>query len=184
MISTTNSLNGVSSFYNTIKKKNSESNSDFTLNATEKERTYSTVETNTYSPTNGSFTNVTTTSDTYNNIVYNNVISMSMQSPYGAMADDLGLISYNGVTYQYSSSDRYLCLGDMNEEDNILTIPLSSGDTLRINRNSIDDLAKSISMFPPKDQKRIMEAIHTDAKCRSKRNEMEEFENKVLNSLF
>lgn len=185
MIATTNSLNTVSSYCNElIKKQVDTTGSGFTLTKEEKENFLSTVKTDTYTSTNSSFTNVTATSDVYTNLIYNNVINLSRQSPYGAMANASNLIAYNGVTYQYSSTTNCLCLGDMKEEDNILSIPLSTGDTLLVNRNNLDDLAKSIGMFVPADQKRIMDAIYTDAKCRSKQVEIEAKEGEVLDSLF
>lgn len=186
MLETTNySLNGVTYYCNGLFKNQVKStSSDFTLTKEEKENFLSTGKTDTYTSTNTSFVNVTTTSDVYTNLIYNNIINLSRQSPYGAMANDSNIIAYNGVTYQYSSSTNCLCLGDMSKEDNILTIPLSTGDTLLVNRNNLDDLAKSISMFVPADQKRIMDAIYTDAKCHSKQVEMETKESEVLDSLF
>lgn len=35
----------------------------------------------------------------------------------------------------------------MNNEKDILTIPLSEGGTLRVNQNNLDDLSKAIGMF-------------------------------------
>ncbi|WP_310602737.1 hypothetical protein [Anaerosporobacter sp.] len=182
----TNPLNGVLAYSsNALSKKNTSSSSNFAL-FTEKEQKsfFSTDEADTYSSTSSTYKNVTTASDMYTKQLYNNIINISNQSPYGAMADNSGNITYNGVTYQYSSSDNTLCLGDMRYKEDVLDIPLSGGDTLRVNRNNMDQLARSIGMFTPADQKRIMEAIYTDAKCRSKEAEIEENENKVLDSLF
>ena len=185
MIATTNSLNGVSSYCNGLLKNQGKStDSDFTLTKEEKDDFLSTCQTNTYTSSNNSFSNVTTTSDMYTKLIYNKVINLSRQSPYGAMANDSGLIAYNGVTYQYSSSTKHLFLGDMSVKENILTIPLPSGDTLQVNRNNFEDLTKSIGMFVPADQKAIMDAIYTDAKCRGKQAEIEAKKNEVLESLF
>lgn len=185
MIATTNSLNGVSSYCNSlIKNKEKSTDSGFMLTKEEKEAFLSTCKTDTYTSSNNSFSNVTTTSDMYTKLIYDKVINQSRQSPYGAMANDSGLIAYNGVTYRYSSSTKHLYLGDMSIKENILTIPLPTGDTLKVNRNNFEDLTKSISMFVPADQKAIMDAIYTDAKCRGKQAEIEAKKNEVLDSLF
>ncbi len=42
-----------------------------------------------------------------------------------------------------------------------------------VNRDNIDQLAKAIGMFSPEDINRIMKAISTDAKARSKKIEIE-----------
>lgn len=93
--------------------------------------------------------------------------------PYSELADESGQISYNGVTFQCDYEHNALCLGDMSNEKEILTIPLSGGGTLKVNRNSLNDLSKAIGMFTPEDVKRILAAIATDKKAEEKKNEME-----------
>lgn len=95
------------------------------------------------------------------------------------LADDDGLVSYNGVTFVLNSENQQLCLGDMDEKDNILTIPLSRGGTLKVNRDNIDDLGRAIGMFSPEDINRILRAISEDAQCRRKLNEIEEDKNSI-----
>lgn len=95
--------------------------------------------------------------------------------PYAEMIDpETGVISYHGVVFVPDSQKNAICLGDMNNEDNILTIPLSKGGSLRVNRNNIDQLGKAIDMFSPEDIRRIMEAISLDAKVQKEKAEIEE----------
>lgn len=95
--------------------------------------------------------------------------------PYAEMIDpETGVISYNGVVFVPDSQKNAICLGDMSNEDNILTIPLSKGGSLRVNRNNIDQLGKAIDMFSPEDIRRIMEAISLDAKVQKEKAEIEE----------
>ncbi len=95
--------------------------------------------------------------------------------PYAEMIDpETGVISYNGVVFIPDSQKNAICLGDMSNEDNILTIPLSKGGSLRVNRNNIDQLGKAIDMFSPEDIRRIMEAISLDAKVQKEKAEIEE----------
>lgn len=93
--------------------------------------------------------------------------------PYSHMADDSNIISYKGATFVGNSENNTLCLGDMSDKNNVLSIPLSDGGTLMVNRDNIGQLAKAIDMFSPKDINRIMKAISTDAKARSKEAEIE-----------
>lgn len=93
---------------------------------------------------------------------------------WSLMADDEGVVSYNGVNFIFDSESNALCLGDMSQTDNVLSIPLSRGGTLKVNRNNIEDLSKAIGMFSPEDINRIMRAIAEDAHCRRKLNEIED----------
>lgn len=68
---------------------------------------------------------------------------------------------------------------EMQDESKVLSIPLTEGGCLKVNRDNISDLAKSISMFSPEDICRIMEAIATDAKYQQMQQEMDE----TLNSI-
>lgn len=79
--------------------------------------------------------------------------------PYASLADENGIIEYNGVIFVGDLEQNALCLGDMTDYDNILNIQLSDGGFLKVNINNIDDLSKAIGMFSPEDQNRIMRAI-------------------------
>lgn len=93
--------------------------------------------------------------------------------PYSHMADDSNIISYKGATFVGDSETNTLCLGDMSQKENVLSIPLSDGGTLKVNRDNIGQLANAIDMFSPADINRIMQAISTDAKAQSKVIEIE-----------
>lgn len=98
---------------------------------------------------------------------------------WAVLADDNGVITYNGICFLFDSETNSLSLGDMSQTDNVLSIPLSRGGTLKVNRNNIDDLAKAIGMFSPEDINRIMRAISEDAHCRRKLNEIEDDKNSL-----
>lgn len=103
--------------------------------------------------------------------------------PYSYLADEKGVIQYNGVVFQCDEKSNSLCLGDMSKKDNILTIYLSDGGTLKVNRDSISSLSKAIGMFSPEDVKRILIAISTDAKLKGKLKEMEDEVSKEIEKL-
>ena len=105
----------------------------------------------------------------------------TLNVPYGYLAKD-GVIEYNGVTFVCDELHNAICLGDMTDESNVLSIPLSEGGCLKVNRDNLDDLAKAISMFSPEDIRRIMEAIATDAKCQQMQQEMDETINSITGS--
>ena len=105
----------------------------------------------------------------------------TLNVPYGYLAKN-GVIEYNGVIFVCDEIHNAICLGDMTDESNVLSIPLSEGGCLKVNRDNISDLAKAISMFSPEDIKRIMEAIATDAKCQQMQQEMDETQNSVSGS--
>lgn len=92
--------------------------------------------------------------------------------PYSAMAKD-GIIEYNGVVFSCDAERNAICLGDMSNEGNVLTIPLSGGGCLKVNRDNIDQLSKAIGMFSPEDINLIMRAIAQDAKVSEMQNEIE-----------
>ena len=105
----------------------------------------------------------------------------TLDVPYGYLAKN-GVIEYNGVIFVCDEIHNAICLGDMTDESNVLSIPLSESGCLKVNRDNIDDLAKAISMFSPEDIKRIMEAIATDAKCQQMQQEMDETQNSISGS--
>lgn len=79
--------------------------------------------------------------------------------PYSTLADENGIIEYNGVTFVGDMDSNSLCLGDMTNPDNVLTIQLSDGGYLKVNLDNLDSLSKAIGMFSPEDQNRIMRAL-------------------------
>ena len=62
----------------------------------------------------------------------------------------------------------------MSDKENVLTIPLSGGGCLKVNRDNLGELADAIDMFSPEDINLIMRAIAQDNKARSMKKEMED----------
>lgn len=100
------------------------------------------------------------------------------RAPYSNLAEN-GVIVYNGVVFSCDDKNRAITLGDMSNPDDVLTIPLEEGGCLKVNRGNLDDLAKAIDMFSPKDIGRIMRAIATDAKVQKVKKEIEDTKSSV-----
>lgn len=98
--------------------------------------------------------------------------------PYEYLAKD-GVINYKGVIFTCNSDWNAICLGDMSNRKNVLTIPLTEGGCLMVNRDNFGDLSQAITMFSPEDQKRILRAIADDKKAQSAQNEIEEDKNSI-----
>ena len=98
--------------------------------------------------------------------------------PYSNMANN-GLIEYKGVVFVCDYEKNTLCLGDMTNPDNVLSIPLSGGGVLKVNIDSVYELARAIGMFSPEDVNRIMRALAEDAHCSRKLNEIEDMKTAV-----
>lgn len=100
-------------------------------------------------------------------------------APYSALADENGIINYNGVEFVCDYEHNALCLGDVSDEKKVLTIPLERGGSLKVNVNNIGDISKAISMFSPADINRILSAISTYEKLQKTEFEIDEMENSV-----
>lgn len=113
--------------------------------------------------------------NTGGNPLLNHIVEATTNSfPYSHLAKDgENILVYKGAVFVGDGETNTLCLGDMSEKDNLLTIPLSDGGSLIVNRDNLDQLGKAIDMFSPKDINRIMKAISTDAKIKSKELEVE-----------
>ncbi len=126
----------------------------------------------------------TTKSETLTSIIYNKYAhDTGPDCPYSYLADEFEVINYNGVQFQCDYNKNALCLGDISNEEEVLTIPLSEGGSLKVNRNNLDELAQAIGMFSPEDVKRILDAIATDAKLKSKQTEIDSMENKTYQNI-
>jgi len=97
------------------------------------------------------------------------------KAPYYHLSDN-GIIVYKGVMFVCDTEHNQLHLGDTSDEKNCLTIPLSKGGSLVVNRDNIDQLAKAISMFSPEDINRIMRALNIDAKAKQMLEEIKDEE--------
>lgn len=113
-------------------------------------------------------------------VLRNNWLNESTKSkvPYSHLAKD-GVIEYNGVVFMCDEETSSICLGNMRDEKNVITIALSKGGNLKVHRDNLGDLSKAIGMFSPEDVNRILRAIAQDNKAREAQNEIEE----DLNSL-
>lgn len=107
------------------------------------------------------------------------MISGEKKAPYSYLADDSGIIDYHGVIFHCDDEKQQITLGDMSDEKNVLTIPLSKGGCLKVNRNNIGDLAKAIGMFSPEDVNLILRAIAQDNKAREMQMEIDETVNGI-----
>lgn len=97
---------------------------------------------------------------------------LNEKGPYSFLMGDGPTLVYNGVEFTYDK-DNALCLGDMSNPDDVITIYLTTG-VFKLNRNNIDELSKAIGMFSPEDINRILNAISQDAKCQKKLKEIED----------
>ncbi len=98
--------------------------------------------------------------------------------PYASYADG-NTINYNGVVFSCDSEKNAICLGDMSNRGNVLTIPLEGGGSLMVNRNAIGMLAGAMSMFSAEDANRIMRAITEDKKAQETQQEIEDDKNSI-----
>lgn len=97
-------------------------------------------------------------------------------APYSYLANEEGVIEYNGVVFTLDNQRKWLCLGDMSNMDNVIRIPLSEGGCLMVNRDSIGALGRAISMFSPEDINLILRALKLDAKVQEMKKEIEDME--------
>lgn len=96
--------------------------------------------------------------------------------PYEYLAKD-GVITYKGVQFVCDYKEHAICLGDVSDRRQTLTIPLSNGGSLKVNRSQIGTLSKAIGMFSPEDVNLILRAIAMDQKCQQELNKIDELEN-------
>lgn len=98
--------------------------------------------------------------------------------PYESLAKN-GVIHYKGVEFVCDTERNAICLGDMSNKKDVLTIPLEGGGSLMVNRDSIGLLSKAMSMFSPEDRNRIMRAIADDNKIQEMQQEIDEDTNSI-----
>ncbi len=96
------------------------------------------------------------------------------QAPYSAMAGENGVVIYNGVSFQCDYENNRICLGDVSNLKDCISVSLEEGGCLVFNRDSIDQLSRAIGMFSPEDINRIMRAIAQDAKLRQTQMQIED----------
>ena len=89
------------------------------------------------------------------------------QCPYSALAKD-GIIEYNGVFFTCDYDNNTICLGSMAEGEDIITVNLPSGGTLKINADNVDQISRCAGMFTPEDLNAILRAIHEHEHTKNK----------------
>lgn len=98
--------------------------------------------------------------------------------PYGHLARD-GVIEYNGVCFVCDEETNSICLGDVSDPKKVITVTLSGGGHLKVNRDNLGDLSRAVGMFSPEDLNLIMRAIARDTKVQSMKQEMDDLEGAV-----
>lgn len=106
------------------------------------------------------------------------MIRQAPKVPYGYLAED-GIITYNGVTFVCDERTNSICLGDMSDEKQVITVALADGGQLKVNRNELDTLSKAVGMFSPEDLNRIMRAVALDTKLQSMQKELDDMKNSI-----
>lgn len=115
-----------------------------------------------------------TISDELKDEAIRKIIGKRKKAPYSMLADEDGMINFHGVIFQCYEEQNSLCLGDVSDPSQCISIPLESGGRLVVNRDSIDALSKAIGMFSPEDIRRIMQAIAQDGKVQKIEMEIED----------
>ena len=98
--------------------------------------------------------------------IFNNTAKEYVQDSrpceYFDLADSTGHIGYKSAIYYCNKESNRLELGNVSDESKCIRIKLSKGGSLLVNRENIDQLLMSISMFSAKDQGLIMQAVMKD----------------------
>ena len=93
--------------------------------------------------------------------------------PYEYLAKD-GVIEYNGIVFACDTEHNAISLGDVSDKSKVITVRLSGGGTLYVNRENIGDLSQAMGMFSPEDVNCILRALADDAKIQKTEEEIEE----------
>lgn len=99
--------------------------------------------------------------------------AMNNGAPYSYLAKD-GIIDYNGVIFVCDTEHNAIRLGDTSNPKNCISINLSNGGSLIVNRDNLGDLAKAIGMFSPEDVNLILRAIAEDAKVQQMKQQIDD----------
>ena len=99
--------------------------------------------------------------------------AMNNGAPYSYLAKD-GIIDYNGVIFVCDTENNALRLGDTSNPKNCITVNLSNGGSLIVNRDNLGSLAKAIGMFSPEDVNLILRAIAEDAKVQQMKQQIDD----------
>lgn len=102
---------------------------------------------------------------------------MSEKDPIARESENGIYTHESGVTFEVDTVRKTITLGDVSEGQRTISVRLSTGYTLTVNMNHLEDLAKCIDKFLPEDVKRILNAI--SAETHKDKRIMEE-EEKIL----
>ena len=83
--------------------------------------------------------------------------SANPRNPYFAQAQD-GMLSYAGLTFFCNEKNNALELGDVSNPKDVISIGLSNGGSIHVNKHDIADLLKCSGLFSAEDMDRIMAA--------------------------
>lgn len=100
------------------------------------------------------------------------------KAPYSYLAQN-GIVEYNGTVFVCDYERNRLCLGDVSNSKDCISVPLSQGGCLVVNRDNLEDLANAIEMFSPEDVRRIMCAIAQDNKAQEVQKEIDDVKNSI-----
>lgn len=98
--------------------------------------------------------------------------------PYSHHAQD-GVIEYNGVIFVCDEVNQAICLGNMSDRKNVISIALEKGGRLMVHRDNLGELQNAISMFTSEDINRILRAIADDQKAQEELLKIEEMTNSI-----
>ena len=93
---------------------------------------------------------------------------------YFRLADEAGIINYNGTIFTCDYKSNALKLGDCSNLKNCIQIALSGGGSLVVNKDNIDELIHAISMFSPEDVACILRTIQKERMMQKALNETED----------
>ena len=100
------------------------------------------------------------------------------KAPYSYLAQN-GIVEYNGTVFVCDYERNRLCLGDVSNSKDCISVPLSQGGCLVVNRDNLEDLANAIEMFSAEDVRRIMCAIAQDNKAQEVQKEIDDVKNSI-----
>lgn len=93
---------------------------------------------------------------------------------YFRLADETGVINYNGTIFTCDYKSNALKLGDCSNLRNCIQIALSGGGSLIVNKDNIDELINAISMFSSEDVARILRTVQKERMRQKALNETKE----------
>ena len=109
-----------------------------------------------------------------NRPVLKNPRDTAYTNTYFRLADETGVINYNGTIFICDYKSNALKLGDCSNLRNCIQIALSGGGSLVVNKDNIDELINAISMFSSEDVARILRTVQKERMMQKALNERKE----------